>query len=346
MYDSEMIFALVHLGSKLPNHLIANCRYLEANFSEISTTVVVDNVKNCKKLSKNGINYYLVDSDQLDNDRLLKGHYSNFRNGFWRLTVERFLALEDFHKKHPEAGLLHIENDVLLLPEFSPSDFSQTSKINWLSYTEDSDSAAIFYSPTYSQTLTFSVKLKEILNNNPGITDMRALNEIRKVHPEDYEVLPSLENEQVLGNEGITKSKIGSKIYDPALLGMWLFGEDPMNHFGVTREHFIRGENTHLPFDLITKKNMLILKQGTREFSVANLHLHVKDKRYFSVNWTVLAIRSIYDASSGRHRRKYFPKVTLRVLGDYRRRGKLHSLLLLIPPVRKINNARKNATSW
>lgn len=41
-----------------------------------------------------------------------------FRQGFWQYTKLRLCTLRELHREYSQVSLLHIENDVLLLPDF------------------------------------------------------------------------------------------------------------------------------------------------------------------------------------------------------------------------------------
>jgi hypothetical protein len=71
----------------------------------------------------------------------------NFRDGFWKYTFERLFALQQYHEKHSDSKILHIESDVLLLPEFPWKSFAELNSLAWLNVNETHDVAALVYLP-------------------------------------------------------------------------------------------------------------------------------------------------------------------------------------------------------
>ena len=110
---------LVHLGGALPKHLVANLERLSKSNWPIRIHCIVE--------ASAFIPLHLHES--IEFSHFERANYSNllenvstlprdFRHGFWIHTIERFIALANWHDKHPSEVLLHIESDILLMKSF------------------------------------------------------------------------------------------------------------------------------------------------------------------------------------------------------------------------------------
>ena len=77
---------------------------------------------------------------------------SRFRNNFWLLSLERLLVLSEVHNEYLESRILHIESDVLLLPNFPWDIFNDLNTLFWSTYEPDRDVAALLFSPSAKES--------------------------------------------------------------------------------------------------------------------------------------------------------------------------------------------------
>jgi hypothetical protein len=119
--------------------------------------------------------------------------------------------------------------------------------------------------------------LRELLIEQATKTDMETLADFANHLPEFFEELVSRPN-----------GRKDSVIFDPAMIGMHLFGEDPRNRFGKAR---IFSSYTSHGFNLnswkfnLAGETLKLTDENLNSYEVASLHLHSKNVRVFKENW-------------------------------------------------------------
>jgi hypothetical protein len=295
---------LVHLGRAPAPHLWVNLECLVTRFENIQFVFVSDrDHPQVSKIPKLILFRYEADDGTMI---LLKSltHDSKFRSGFWKLTIERFIALKEFHKSIPNSRIMHIESDILLLPDFPFEVFSTLEKLAWQRVDASRDVASIFFSPKYSETDWFVNELMKLLQVNRSTTDMTGLNQIRTSNPERIKILPSFSTE--LGSEVVepseSKESLGLElsdgvdlfkgIFDPAAFGMWLTGSDPRNYYGkqvlFDTGEILRGGTYVNPSNLIyvfNEPDRFYCQSAHGQVRIWSLHVHSKDVRLLGSKW-------------------------------------------------------------
>ena len=228
---------------------------------------------------------------------------SNFRNGFWQTSLMRILVLKTFHDRYPNEPILHVESDVILLPAFPFEPISRLSELFWNSFGDKADVAALIYSPNSIETSFLVSSLRLHLKANPRATDMTALFAIRQENPVRCRVLPTSPLDQSFSSLPY--------VFDGAILGMWLFGQDPRNHYGYQP----RFRNLSESFYTLTRRSVKVDEIGSPYFfqngiiaPIASLHIHCKDKRLF-IKGGELLTRRILQASKVLHLPLFRPEV-------------------------------------
>ena len=354
----------VHLGKSPVEHLWLNLkRHLEL-FPNIPVSVIIDEKLHYKKIPKGvGIHLFKRSKDYFENDGF-RHIDQKFRRGFWRFSLERLFALEDFHQSLPDSSILHIESDVLLMPNFPWENLAQAKKPIWNYYNNDRDVSALLYLPTIEDTQKFVLRIKSELISNPLHTDMSVLSALRKKHNQDYELFPSLslsvpELYNPLNNlenvifEQISNSKnFPGGVFDAAPIGMWLTGHDPRNNYGHANLHdpspLISGDSVVEP----SKVNYLLdssfnLKVKSEHADVAInvwcLHIHSKALELFGKNWK-LELTSYVVLAQNKNTIAFFSRRALWSMFVQSIKG--HSFLQLIygfPLIQKrVDTFRKN----
>ena len=223
----------------------------------------------------------------------------SFRNGFWRLTIERFMAFRDFHRIYPSRGVLHIESDIVLLDDFPTAIFESSSKIMWCEVGPTIDSAALFYSPSLKESDWFIEELVSKLNLKRIFTDMTVLKKIRDDNLDRVTIFPSLKSPAELGSELVA--------IDPSALGVWLIGSDPRNLFGFTKRYqwweLAFDYTFPIRFEFIGR--WLYLIEPTRRIRILNLHNHAKNTFFFSFAKNLIIRFFVFSAS--RRKLSVFP---------------------------------------
>jgi hypothetical protein len=203
-------------------------------------------------------------------------HNAAFRKGFWRYSLERILALESLHgTREPNASILHLESDVLVLPGFPIEKFQNITELMWCKFNETHDVSAILYSPDFLSTKWLANAVREEIRDNTSLTDMTVLSLIHGKHPHKVKYFSSLSN---------PVSTIFDGVFDGAAIGMWLTGRDPRNKYGLIQRHVSLPEAQDDPgkhrFRVSPKGELFAMKE-LRAMQVYNLHIHSKRKLLF-----------------------------------------------------------------
>jgi hypothetical protein len=283
----------VHLGEKLPEHLILNLNRHIHLFPNIEVVLIVDRPPTAQldeqievfeyKRSLNVAELFNIASSHMDH---------NFRQGFWVHTFERFFAIEHFHESNPSTKLLHVESDVILMPNFPWAEFDDINKMAWLNVNEQNDIAALVFLDSFTHTKKLADFLRDTLSINPKSTDMSSLREFARLHFESHMYLPSIldENKRAgfscisLPGEVYPNSFDG--IFDPLAMGIWFFGQDPKNAYGVVRRyidqthHFVDARGIQISYNA----GRLYDQKGRNIYS---LHIHSKNRKLFDSGWEV-----------------------------------------------------------
>jgi len=263
----------VHLGNSNPKHLWANLERHTEVFPGIPATLVVSENFTRQRHVPRSVEVVRYKRPE-ETNTLLKNLDlpESFRGGFWHFTFERLLALELVHSFDPETPILHIESDVLLLPNFPWLDLAQRKMLMWGQIDAKEDIAALVFSPNLKLTRRLTSELRQVLGRDPNTSDMRALREVAKVMGStEFEYLPF----------DIGKTSIAGGIFDVGPIGMYLAGLDPRNSWGK------RLYQVSLDHHIVKPQHMNFRMEGANlkasndwiELFVYSLHIHSKDQR-------------------------------------------------------------------
>ena len=325
---------LVHLGGKVPSYLITNILNMQSQFPNTPINLVVDKLSFKSSPKIPGINYYNYSPAEEVNQKLTEsfGHVA-FRNGYWRLTYERLLALTDFHLSRSESSILHIESDILTFPNFPINELHQLDSIHWLASDRERDVASLIFLPNRDASVFLKRALLSALSTGQFVSDMLVLHNIREQYPTHIKLFPSLFS---------AVDKLGG-LYDPAAYGMWLTGIDPRNNFGLTRyfdTETIEAANFYVKpheFEYMLEGGNLFAKSTSgKELPIYCLHIHSKNKALLSSSYPQTLERILKKARKRKTRTSFSFTVLLRVLWMNIQQGTLIDYLGNIPSVRKI----------
>jgi hypothetical protein len=266
----------------------------------------------------------------------------DFREGFWRFSLERLFAFCDVHEYVGDTPLLHIESDILLFNNFPWGSFLDLRKISWLKFNDEADVASIISSPNTSSTRRFKQHLETVLTKEPYLTDMTVLSNIRRYYPGEYELLPSISPSMALelqlhDLEVLTNFKSFGGYFDPAGLGMWNLGQDPRNGLGFARRFISLPEATIDPsrIQLTLQENGSLCDQNMD--SVFNLHVHSKNTRILKGDSPEYLARYLHSGKYGKKEKLFSSRLFLDLLKDYYKRGKMLELFGNIPQIRRLD---------
>jgi hypothetical protein len=239
-------------------------------------SVIYSDKSHEKNILKIGALPYFYQSKATD-EELLSGIAQNtlFREGFWRFSLERLLALEAWHMSAAsDSPMLHLESDILTFENFPFDEMAKLEKLSWIQVTESHDVSAILFSPSLQQTRWLTESIREELTKDPKLTDMTVLNIVRRQSPDLVTLLPTLEE---------PTSTVFLGVFDGASIGMWMTGRDPRNHLGVIRRHlkFEDALDRAGLAEYTLSHGKLYSTNSAGKYPIYNLHVHSKRTNLF-----------------------------------------------------------------
>ena len=318
-----MRLVFVHLGPSKAPHLTRNIQRLSTLFPDLRITVIVSTISSLEIRDNPSIAIFQYKNTNEVNERLERLLYNpKFRSGFWRYSLERIFALEQYHYTCKDEKLLHLESDCLVLPNFPFGKFAEFEKLAWTRDTDIADVATILFLPNYNESSWLAKEVTELLFDNFELTDMTALNTIARANTERVHLLPSKSEEIYQGNS------YWDGIFDPAGYGVWLTGQDPRNNFGFVIRGKI-GSNTLVKpscFDYTFIANgELLLKDELGTIPLYNLHIHSKNLLLFSNFWKTTLRFEIYKSKND-IKLTYSWKAAIYIIRDLHARHGIHKM--------------------
>lgn len=304
-----LVANFVHLGGDLPIHLELNIRRFKRLFPNIPITLIVDSECDVSEVSQNiwKMHIYNREDQQLAELFPKLSHDLEFREGFWIKTLERLFAFIEFHKTLDfDTQLIHIESDVVLLPNFPWHKFSKSRlpPLGWCAFSPDHDVASLVYSRNHDSSSLLKKSLIKFLRKDSFVNDMTALNRVAKMYPQETFYFP------MDGGSDFTirdtrkstrkttadpKSKYFHEfegVFDGAAFGLYLTGIDPRNTFGLRLVHnrsnllnskaYIQPQEYEYSTDDVGN---LWLRINSFSMPVYCLHIHSKNEKLFGDNW-------------------------------------------------------------
>ena len=256
-------------------------------------------------MHKYGIECFIVDSELLKSEAgtNVLNHPTNFRNGFWSLTLLRLFALFECMKKMELDKVLHIELDVKLFRNF-PWDCLEKMEfeVSYPLVTTDNGSAALLYLSGIQGLSKMLEEFSRQIKVNPSSTDMSLLGWYKKNHESEVGILPTF--------PGQTHTAIPWEqgCFDAATLGMFLTGTDPRNTRGWV--YLFKNQPDHIAQTPLFEEfsyiqNTLTFQYKGLNYPIYNLHIHSKQPRLFLDS----GIRNAIRGNSFRDNEKHYFKV-------------------------------------
>ena len=306
----------VHLGEAKAPWLKANIRRHRKVFPTIPSVFISDNKELIEQISTDVSEVYFYQSDFEISALLDKtAHNKDFRSNFWRISLERIVAISAYHQTSADSQLLHVESDVLLLDNFPWYVFENNKKLAWMSANEELDCAALLFSPSWLASQSLREAIAEQLIFNTQLTDMSALNYIRRNEILEVELLPSSTME-IADTRLLNQSKRFPEIekgiakyggvFDVLSMGLWLLGENPRNRGGhiVRFEHLYSNDNRFQP-DTFSFEGGNFFVGANNPIVLYSLHVHSKDLQLFNENWRKNLERYVKTARSQRRKKSF-----------------------------------------
>jgi hypothetical protein len=351
---NNLEFVFVHLGKSKSKVLIPNMELVHSTFPKISINCIVSEDYNSIGNIPGFVKIFIYKaSSEMDNLFKLKSIDTSFRNGFWRYSLERLIAIESLHSKNSCAAYLHIESDILLLPNFPLSKFAEVKQICWLPVNQSNDIASLVYFPRYELTQDFKRDLLQYIFNSVSPNDMEGLSKIRQRYPNKYKVLPFSHSSLPRLNSVETNSFVVNEvdfggIFDGSKIGMWLTGIDPRNAYGFLElfaSKKLTLDNSYIDPSVyrlkFNEKNGLYFENGSEQISIYNLHIHSKSSKIFSKNWSKEINYLISLSSKNKSHIRFYPRILAGLIVDNISKGTFIEFLYnspLFAHIRKLRN--------
>lgn len=287
---SEFVF--VHLGKSIPKYLELNLKRTHNLFPNTKITLICDD----SKYKSEYVNVSPYKQSESTKEVFSKSHLDkNFRSGFWVKSLERLIAVFEYQIRNQIQKLIHIESDVLLMPNFPLGALGELTMPTWTKYSNAKSVGAIVCIPTFRQAEQLLQSTLSLIKENTSMTDMTLLQELSesvKVGKTfSHDILSSHKPPHELIDK-TERTDLHDGFFDPAQIGMWLTGEDPRNHLGMkvihSNELFEQGESKINPAELLysidSKQNLWAKNKSGAEFPIWSLHIHSKSKNVFRHN--------------------------------------------------------------
>lgn len=308
-----MYKVFVHLGSSIPLYLKNNLRALSIESVDSELCLIVSDRKYARGIPKS-VEIFVYNRSE-ETEKLCKAHThpKDFRNDFWFLSIERFIALNQFAMVH-EGPILHFESDILVATDFP---FHNFEKLNCdIAFPIVSDlrgvaSVVYFRDPSSIRKFT-KFCINEILHDSKT-TDMLIMRKFYDQNRMSTEPLPTgvLEfrhfyesNIDVETNKRINDNlKLIGGVIDGHDIGVNLLGSDPRNRRGISKTY------VGIPGSYIDQRKFSFKYNSARKFLDFKYEKNPmkKDIPIFAIHATVKYI-TLFDKNTRKIILKYFSK--------------------------------------
>jgi hypothetical protein len=306
---------VIYLNNRIPKYATKNIEYLTKTFAK-KRIVLVSNIEANKNSIPTGKNaeFYLLNNFDEELARVTAGSElpNNFRNGFWISTIARFKALEIFMRNDGVTSALHIEADVLLLSNFPfKCEAFRSAKLAFPYVSERTAAASIFFVGNISTLINFNEFIEISIKSEPSITDMRILAKFGEAN--------SNKVTRLFSGFGDYEKHCENHIFDGATFGMYLTGQDPRNSRGFVKTYFDIADHSLTPSQVNFKYlgNEALVKLENKNYILTNLHIHSKQRKYFSYKRTNNLIRKAIEGSGKGGRVSFYAEAWLGLVTNY-----------------------------
>lgn len=288
----EIVF--VHLGNEVPVHLVANIRRMQRIWAQNEITLILNRELELEIDVSTYIYRRKVEIQELFTR-------SDMEDDFWTKSLERLVALADYVLSRDFRGpILHLESDVLLMPNFPFIELSNLHQLTWNRYNDKKDVGALVFIPNRRSTEIFLNAIIATVKDNPRVTDMTLLsilsNQLGIGKTFSNRLIPK--NESYLGESQYNNPSVVSDfkekgIFDPAQIGMWIAGLDPKYTFGITKyqnnSFIVNGDSevdpSKMKYSFNQDKHFYGHLSNGEKVPIWSLHIHSKNLRLFEENW-------------------------------------------------------------
>ena len=274
---------LVHRGPRLPRHAAANATNA-ARASGLPVAVITDAtlaVPDLAGVTLLDLTWY--DPEPFARFRSRSRLPEGFRGGFWLADMERFFILAQAMRHFGWDAAMHIENDVHV---FDISDIpGRLDRIGRSFFLPEPYPEALMASIVYVNDAAALDAFCDWAAVDPGDRfGLRLLADFAAEVSEGATLLPTDLSLCIEGpsfrhsNRRVLIEELGG-IIDANAMGQWLFGVDPRNVAGPTRNRF-QHEAACVEFAdaafRVDRHERLVIEQGGNSAAVRCLHVHAK----------------------------------------------------------------------
>jgi len=228
------------------------------------------------------------------NKKIFNCNDTNFRDGFWMKTTDRFFILNEFVKKNNISNFFHAELDNLIFDISTlPQKLDQIGKGIFIP--KDSKDRCIA-SLVYINDITILTSFCKYIIQNPNnlTNDMYLLGDFTNKNPKNSFILPNESAFNSTNQISYLNHENCAGIFDAAAIGQFLFGIDPRNSSLPVFNKF-KNENSKYDlekciFHLSITSNFAFINN----INLYNIHVHSKIfKKLIDENWLYSLVQRI-----------------------------------------------------
>lgn len=272
----------VHLGPELPEYAKATLRFAARSYTG-KVLLLTDRESQTGKTAP-----YSVENIQTWYDRrmFLRFHErssldASFRDGFWLHVVERFFVLRQFMERAEIDKLFHAELDVMVFDLELVAEGCDEHGHGIFAVMDDPSRAlaSLFY---VNSTKCFDSFLNFVLNNADAKNEMLIIGKFLQDFPSCGHSLPS---DRFFDRKAhpLSPSSVPDRLglFDANAFGQWLFGVDPRNLGGPSKNKFwnemakFRIDRLRFHFGLVSRR-LTVSMPGGESRQLRTLHVHSK----------------------------------------------------------------------
>lgn len=302
--SSDCSIVFVHIGNTLPSYIDIDVAIDQARlFNKDIDIYLIANESALKGYNKDGVRIITCESLKKSKQHEVFLKESNFAQGFWRYTIERFYYIDELVSKYDLSNVIHLEYDNLLyvdlkeiLPVFTKNYLGMGAI---LSHDSRAVPGLVYFSGKKS-TKHFTCFLSGCCEKK--LNDAKSIALYKDLYPKEViDFLPILTKEYADSHSLKTKTGITTKdksryysnidvfnsIFDGQAIGVYFGGQDPRN--GKSFPGQINILHTFNPAEL--EYEWFLDDQGRCvpymiydecRYRINNLHIHCKDPEKFT----------------------------------------------------------------
>ena len=289
-----MNFVLVALGN-VPEYLDSCIIQIKKTQRKSKIYLLVNKASNYKNKNCKVINVENLDKSKehlifIKKSRLAQDNYRNF---FWKYSIERLYYINNFLNKTNFKNIFHVENDVLLFQDLNPI-LKKIKSYNFVCIRDSVD--RVIGSLMFIKNKDVAKKIVKISNNYLHINDMKILSHLDKKISNTLNLPLGEDLNFIKNSKNYEKIKKIPFIFDAAAIGQFIDGPHrnkliqrifaKIDRLFSKNDGFINSE-TKLrvsKWNIIWKNNKPYKLEDKNLIPIVNLHIHSKNLKKFVSN--------------------------------------------------------------